>query len=129
HFGVSDLRLRIKKANTPVYEIGLPRRKHFLYPLNTLEPNQFQRTRSITHFSYQPAPPSFAHRVEADEFCRNLYVLCLRRYIPDEIDLGFIDMPVRKMLQQIFPCKNGQFFFEQVATLRANALEVFDGVG
>jgi hypothetical protein len=50
-------------------------------------------------------------------------------YIPDEIDLCFIDMAVGKMLQQVSPGKDVEFFFKQVAALRADAFEVFDGVG
>jgi hypothetical protein len=38
----------------------------------------------------------------------------------DKIYFGFVNMPVRKMLQQIIKGKNIEFFFQQVGPLRTN---------
>lgn len=45
------------------------------------------------------------------------------------VHLRFVDVTVRKMLQQVLECKNAQLFFKQVGPLRSYAFQVFDGIG
>ena len=44
-------------------------------------------------------------------------------------DLGAIDMPERKMLQQVFEGKYAQLFFYQIGTLGTNAFKIFYRTG
>lgn len=39
---------------------------------------------------------------------------------------GAVDMTKWEMMQEVAECKNGQLFFQQLATLRPYALKEFD---
>ena len=111
HFRVCDLRLSLVKAHAAVDEVDLAGGKHFLYPLDALEPYQFQRARCIADFRHQPPAPFFAHGAHADEPGRYLDELGLWGNVPDETDFCLIDVPVGEMFKQVFPGKDAQLFF------------------
>jgi hypothetical protein len=53
----------------------------------------------------------------------------LRRNVAYQVYLGFVDVPVGKMFQQVFESEYAEFLLQQVAPLRAYTFQVFDGTG
>ena len=47
----------------------------------------------------------------------------------NSINLGFINVPYGKMVEQVFKGKDGQFFFQKVTAQGSNAFQVFNGTG
>jgi len=53
----------------------------------------------------------------------------LRGNVAYQVYLGFVDVPVGKMFQQVFESEYTEFLLQQVAPLRAYTFQVFDGTG
>ena len=129
NFRMRYLGLAHVKANAAIHKIGLAYLEGFFYPVNALEPHEFNVAGCIFDLGYQSPASSFTHGAHAGEFAGNLDIFRIRSDQVDWTDLGAVNMPVGIMFQQIPERKNIKFFFEQVCALRAYAFEVFYGIG
>lgn len=107
---MGDLRLAYKKTKPSKDEVLLSHGYRLLYPAYALEPHEFDLPGFILKPGNKPLSPSFSQYIDLDYFARNLCIFILGRKGSYFIELGFINMPKRVMLQEVFECKNAQLF-------------------
>jgi len=77
----------------------------------------------------QSSPPLFSLNFQAGYDTCYLGILCCITQAADFIYFGFIYMPERIMLQQVFECKNTKFLSQQVAFNCCDTGKVFYRAG
>lgn len=129
NFRVRHLDPAIEKTGFTENEILLACCHNFFYPVYSLEPNQFYYPCVILKLRNQSSPPLFTLNFQAGNDTGHLGIFCCITQVTDLINFGFINMPEREILQQVFKCKNTEFLSQQVAFNCCDTGQVFYRAG
>jgi hypothetical protein len=104
--------MSVKIADFSKNGVGLARQQRFMNPGYALEPNELKISRAVGNLSNKSLETFVASHVQAGQFSDDLNPFCFGTNVPDRGDDGFINVPVRKMFQQVLESKKSEFFFK-----------------
>jgi hypothetical protein len=119
----------LEKRNPSINKIGGTHKQVFFHPGNSLEPHEFHRPGTVSYFCNKPSRSFFSDYSNAGNPSCDLDEICLWSDLRNSGNLCAVDMTKWKMFKEVPECMNAQFFFKEVAFLRANAFKVFNGTG
>jgi hypothetical protein len=97
-----------------------------MYPVDALEPNQFKSAAFVGNFTDQPLCSPVADNFKAGEPAGYLHPFGGCAYLADGSDDCLVDVPKRKVFQQVAESEEAEFFLQQFCPLWAHTFYVFD---
>src|SRR6478736_8810040 len=103
---MSYLRPAIKESRLAINKILIAFLQRFLYPLNSLEPYQFNNARFIFKPGHHTLCTFFTQYFYFCDFSGKLDIFCHRAYAADLLNFSTVNIPQRVMIEQVIKRKN-----------------------